>query len=339
MTTNIFGMTDTWNAAGTTFTAIQMNVTDTASASGSLLLDLQVGGASKFSVGKNGQVLIPSGGYGTTALNFGTLGNGIYVSGSTMAFATGGTVNNYVNLNGGFDTAAYYGLSIPGTSTPDVILARDAANTLALRNGTNAQTLNVYNTFTDASNYERGALYWNANVLTLAAQNAGTGAARNILISVAGGNNVQLNNGYIYAQLSGYNFQLGPSLTLKWASSTGISPPSDGNLTLTNNAGTSFGLLQLGGTTSSFPAIKRNGAAINFRLADDSADAAITVSTVKTVATTVATLPAAATAGAGARAFVTDSTVAASGNFGATVAGTGTNSVPVFSNGTNWLIG
>jgi hypothetical protein len=49
-----------------------------------------------------------------------------------------------------------------------------------------------------------------------------------------------------------------------------------------NNAcfigGTStFNLLQLGGTTSSFPAIKRNGAAIDFRLADDSGYCAINV--------------------------------------------------------------
>lgn len=47
------------------------------------------------------------------------------------------------------------------------------------------------------------------------------------------------------------------------------------NGAVANNAcfigGTStFNLLQLGGTTSSFPAIKRNGAAIDFRLADDS---------------------------------------------------------------------
>lgn len=52
---------------------------------------------------------------------------------------------------------------------------------------------------------------------------------------------------------------------------------------------------------------------------------------------TVAGLPAATTAGR--RAFVSDSTVAASGNFGATVAGGGANNVPVFSDGTNWLIG
>ena len=45
----------------------------------------------------------------------------------------------------------------------------------------------------------------------------------------------------------------------------------DGNLTLLNDAANSFGLLKLGGTTNAFPAIKRNGAAIDFRLADDSA--------------------------------------------------------------------
>src|ERR1700737_808876 len=54
MMSNIFAMADTWNAAGTVFTAIQMNVTDTASQATSKLLDLQVGGVSKFVVLKNG---------------------------------------------------------------------------------------------------------------------------------------------------------------------------------------------------------------------------------------------------------------------------------------------
>jgi hypothetical protein len=54
---DIFNLTDTWNDGGTTFTAIKMNVTDTASAAGSLVLDLHVGGVSKFSVDKNGDIL------------------------------------------------------------------------------------------------------------------------------------------------------------------------------------------------------------------------------------------------------------------------------------------
>jgi hypothetical protein len=51
-------LTATWNAAGTTFTGIGLSVTDTASAAGSLLMDLQVGGASKFSLRKDGQVTV-----------------------------------------------------------------------------------------------------------------------------------------------------------------------------------------------------------------------------------------------------------------------------------------
>ena len=54
---------------------------------------------------------------------------------------------------------------------------------------------------------------------------------------------------------------------------------------------------------------------------------------------TVAALATAATAGAGARAFVTDSSVVAAGNFGNVVAGGGANGVPVYSDGTNWRIG
>jgi hypothetical protein len=54
---------------------------------------------------------------------------------------------------------------------------------------------------------------------------------------------------------------------------------------------------------------------------------------------TLTSLGSASTAGAGARGFITDSTVAGSGNFGAVAAGSSTHSVPVYSDGTNWLIG
>jgi hypothetical protein len=51
----------TWNSGGTTFTALKTNITDTASASASLLLDLQVGAASKFAVRKDGQLTLSGG--------------------------------------------------------------------------------------------------------------------------------------------------------------------------------------------------------------------------------------------------------------------------------------
>lgn len=69
-----------------------------------------------------------------------------------------------------------------------------------------------------------------------------------------------------------------------WSTLARMYSPADGVIRLTDNAATSFDRLQFGGTTSSFPAIKRNGAAINFRLADDSAAAAVTALTFNGVA-------------------------------------------------------
>lgn len=64
----------------------------------------------------------------------------------------------------------------------DAVLLRDAANTLALRNGTNPQAFRAYNTFTDTSNYERGGLRWSSNILELFTEAAGTGTARGIAV-------------------------------------------------------------------------------------------------------------------------------------------------------------
>jgi hypothetical protein len=70
----------------------------------------------------------------------------------------------------------------------DVKLVRDAGNILAQRNGTNAQTFRVYNTYTDASNYERGVFDWTttANTLTLGTDKLGTGSDRGINITIGG---------------------------------------------------------------------------------------------------------------------------------------------------------
>ena len=56
---------------------------------------------------------------------------------------------------------------------------------------------------------------------------------------------------------------------------------------------------------------------------------------------TVNTLPTANSSAAGARAFVSDSLMSASGNFGATIAGYGSGSytVPVWCDGAYWYIG
>lgn len=88
------------------------------------------------------------------------------------------------------------------------------------------------------------------------------------------------------------NLRLSAAGTFNFNGRTGMTSSADGQLTLYNNAQTDFSRLQFGGTTSSFPAIRRTTTALNFRLADDSADAAVTALSYNglTVSTTTGTL-------------------------------------------------
>lgn len=322
-TVNIFDMVDTWANGATTFTAIKMNVTDTNSASGSLLMDLQVGGVSKFNVRKDGTTYLASGGFEistTTTAGAATrrlvVSNGLYnistndlywsssttdvvpidlqigrraaanlrlgaadaaspvaqtlsvqsvvagtsntaganltITGSqgtgsgaggsiifqvapagssgtaqnalataltigsdrSVAFAVGncsfgaGTTSNYlrftqstpvfeltqgeISLVGNAIIAWGNQSNTFSGSTQDLIIRRDAANTLALRNGTNAQTFRVYNTYTDASNYERGNIFWNSNAFEITTTAAGTGTGRALILRGSNSTRVDL---------------------------------------------------------------------------------------------------------------------------------------------------
>jgi hypothetical protein len=55
-----------------------------------------------------------------------------------------------------------------------------------------------------------------------------------------------------------------------WIGRSFMSSPSNGNIRLTNSSQDDFSLLQLGGTTNLFPALKRSSADIQIRLGDDS---------------------------------------------------------------------
>src|SRR5262249_39416765 len=67
-----------------------------------------------------------------------------------------------------------------------------------------------------------------------------------------------------------------PSQVLTWLGRSAIYCPVDGNLLLTNQASNAFSLLQFGGQNSLYPALKRNAAAIEIKLADDSNYASVT---------------------------------------------------------------
>lgn len=181
---NIYDMSDTWNEGGTTFTGIGLNVTDTASGASSLLMDLQVGGVTLFSVDKHGAA---------TSRQIGGNGGGFLAGGAAITNARMYAGQYGVRLSSNLALSWSSGVNL---NTLDVNLSRDAANTLGQRNSTNAQTFNLYNTYTDASNYERGVFDFNivANNLTIGTTKAGTGATR-ALRFVVGGSRVAISDG------------------------------------------------------------------------------------------------------------------------------------------------
>lgn len=100
--------TQEWNAAGVTFTGIFLNVTTTAQASASRLIDLQANGGSKFSVDKDGVTRIVS---------------GMQISGSRVEISK--------------DNALAWTLGIGSFGSVDTGIGRNAAGRVEINNGVN----------------------------------------------------------------------------------------------------------------------------------------------------------------------------------------------------------
>lgn len=164
--TPVLDATQTWNSGGTTFTGWKLNVTDTASASASLLMDLQVGGSSKFNVIKDGSFTNP---LNSKWYSIGFASTYIQMQGHVDKISLVSNAGPFLNVD-------QTGIQL-GKGANSTYLSVDAANTLALRNSTNAQTFNWYFSYTDASNYTRGALKTSSGVVEVAAESAGTGTA------------------------------------------------------------------------------------------------------------------------------------------------------------------
>lgn len=113
----------------------------------------------------------------------------------------------------------------------DLNLWRDEASVLAQRTGTTAQTYRLYNTYTNASNYERLALKGTTgSKVELAAESAGTGASTlDVAITPKG-------SGKVVIQSSAEQLRLGYDAT-KYVSHT---VDASGNLTLDTTGGTIF---------------------------------------------------------------------------------------------------
>jgi hypothetical protein len=66
-------------------------------------------------------------------------------------------------------------------------------------------------------------------------------------------------------------FRTGAGNIFEWSARSIIGSDGDGLVRLSNNTQSDFGRLMFGGQTSSFPALKRSAAALETKLADDSA--------------------------------------------------------------------
>lgn len=103
----------TWNTA-TAQTALLLNVTDTSSPAASLLLDLQVGGVSKFSIRKDGLATIGPIAFTSLTISPGPLIVGTDPGGSELVRAASG---RFTTLVGTLSTAAQPNITSLGTLT------------------------------------------------------------------------------------------------------------------------------------------------------------------------------------------------------------------------------
>jgi hypothetical protein len=160
----------------------RISATGTAAQPASELLDLRTNNSSVFRVLRDGQVRIAhSGNTGSSnlSLEFGNNTGTGFNDGTTtgLRFSCGGTLL-WTAANDRFTIRGNLPLTFGDGS--DVRLQRDdAANILALRSGTAAQEYRIYNTFTSATNHERGFLKWSSNVFQIGTEKgSGGGTAR-----------------------------------------------------------------------------------------------------------------------------------------------------------------
>jgi hypothetical protein len=174
-----------WSTSGT---GIGVNA---AAAFGGNLLDLQVNGSSKTAISSSGNVAI-TGNLTSSATTFtvADTAGGMVIGRTSAAIAFGATQggnahlyldHNIFNIRGG-SSLSFSSSSVQPTSlNADLSLFRDAADTLAQRRTTNAQTFRVYNTYTSSTNYELGKLEWSSNVFRIGTEKgSGGGTARTV---------------------------------------------------------------------------------------------------------------------------------------------------------------
>jgi len=147
---SVIDLAGTWNTTGTP-SAFKLNITDTASNASSLLMQLQTGGTNRFTVSKGGAVTATS----FAISNADLVNNGfpVFRASGTEIFAF--TTNSSTHVSLRLDYSYGFNNGSPTGGATDVRMWRDAAATWALRDGTNAQEMRCYGTYTSSTNYQR----------------------------------------------------------------------------------------------------------------------------------------------------------------------------------------
>jgi len=271
---------ETWNASGTTFAAAKIVVTDTASMAASNLLELwsdAVTPTLKYSFGKSGNFKILGGNNSEINCNQLVTNNG--VAGNT-------DWGVYLNNSSGIilkDTLSLGWSSGVATLGADTLLRRDGeADHLAMRRGALGQKFSVYGTYPGASTWERFTITapTSGNVL-LGTYRATSGVARGLELQVDGSTRLTFpvsgNPTFATAVTFGSDINgqrdvyCGAGRHFRYPNNSAFTSAGAGIVVFedlgVSNATPRF---QLGGTSASFPALKRSTTSLQAVLANDS---------------------------------------------------------------------
>jgi hypothetical protein len=349
---SLLDMAQTWNTSGTP-TAIKLNVTDTASAAASLLLDLQTGGVSRLRIQKDGGIILADvASQFVFGASLATMGR---TSGQAIGFGISGTPGAQVNGAGGefrsISTGSYSFSSHPGNvvaAPADTVITRRGVANLRLGSAdvgaiTSAVTITIA---------APGVVTWSSHGLstgtpvvftTTGALPTGITSGTTYYVVVVDANTFQLATSVANAIAStptvittsgtqsgthtGTRYNITQRLSMQ--SVTGVTDRLGADLVITGSQGTGTGA----------------GGSINFQVApagstgtvQNTLVTALTLDSVGSVrvtrALTVATLPGTPLAGMIAR--VSD---ALAPTIGMTVAGGGAAYALVNYNGANWTV-
>lgn len=183
-------------------------------------------------------------------------------------------VMNLVRVGNGNTAGIASCSSAANVGAPDCQLLTTAAHTWEIYGSTNAQTLRVYQSRTDASNYHRWKVDYSGSTCLFGTERAGTGATGNMEIWLNGGAALTFNSGgKIFVGNRDITFGSWNGGECSIRQSTAFNSRLD--LVDANSHSTYVNLalntLFFGGTTSSFARIDRNSTTLRANLADGSA--------------------------------------------------------------------